>query len=333
MTPLPLPRRAALLGALGAAVLPASPAPAAGSAGAEALSAAARDYLAALGPRAAEARFAFGGPEHLDWHWFPDLFRGGRREGPRLGSLMPAQRDAAMALLAALTTPAGRDKAVAIMSLQADLGRDPGDYHAAVYGEPGGTRPWGVGWEGHHLALYASVTGGRVLPGPVFLGAHPTLVEGGPRAGLRAMAAEEDGARAALLALPAALRARALVADRTPGDTVTANRPRTGALPPEGIVLAEMPGGARSDLLRAIEAYLDAMPPDAADRERAGLRAADPARVRFAWHGSARPGELYYWRAQGERFLIEHDNSRDGGRHIHSVWRGFGTDFGGASPA
>ena len=70
-----------------------------------------------------------------------------------------------------------------------------------------------------------------------------------------------------------------------------------------------------------------------AERERAALRAADPARVRFAWHGSARPGEVYYWRAQGDRFLIEHDNSRDAGRHIHSVWRGFGTDFGGASPA
>jgi hypothetical protein len=31
---------------------------------------------------------------------------------------------------------------------------------------------------------------------------------------------------------------------------------------------------------------------------------------------------------QGSTFLLEHDNSRNRGTHIHSVWRDFAEDFG-----
>jgi hypothetical protein len=42
------------------------------------------------------------------------------------------------------------------------------------------------------------------------------------------------------------------------------------------------------------------------------------------------PDRFHYWAVQGNAFLIEHDNSRDGARHIHSVWCGFASDFGAA---
>ena len=57
--------------------------------------------------------------------------------------------------------------------------------------------------------------------------------------------------------------------------------------------------------------------------ERAGL-----ARPPFGWAGSTRPGVPHYYRLQGPTFLLEFDNSRDSGTHIHSVWRDFDHDFG-----
>jgi hypothetical protein len=35
-----------------------------------------------------------------------------------------------------------------------------------------------------------------------------------------------------------------------------------------------------------------------------------------------------YYRLQGRTFLLEFDNSRNSGTHIHSVWRDFEHDFG-----
>jgi hypothetical protein len=36
----------------------------------------------------------------------------------------------------------------------------------------------------------------------------------------------------------------------------------------------------------------------------------------------------HYYRLQGPTFVLEFDNSRNGGTHIHSVWRDFQRDFG-----
>ena len=40
------------------------------------------------------------------------------------------------------------------------------------------------------------------------------------------------------------------------------------------------------------------------------------------------PRRPQYYRLQGPTFLLEFDNSRGGGTHIHSVWRDFVEDFG-----
>ena len=50
--------------------------------------------------------------------------------------------------------------------------------------------------------------------------------------------------------------------------------------------------------------------------------------VRFGWAGSLDYSQPQYYRIQGPTFLLEFDNSRNGGTHIHSVWRDFERDFG-----
>ena len=57
--------------------------------------------------------------------------------------------------------------------------------------------------------------------------------------------------------------------------------------------------------------------------ERAGFE-----RIRFGWAGSTRPAVPHYYRLQGPTFVLEFDNSRNSGTHIHSVWRDFERDFG-----
>ena len=63
-----------------------------------------------------------------------------------------------------------------------------------------------------------------------------------------------------------------------------------------------------------------------ADFER--IRAAGLEQIRFGWAGNLEPRRPQYYRLQGPTFLLEFDNSRNGGTHIHSVWRDFQRDFG-----
>jgi hypothetical protein len=81
-------------------------------------------------------------------------------------------------------------------------------------------------------------------------------------------------------------------------------------------------------MLEIIKTYLGTLPEklNAAHFER--IRAAGIESVRFGWAGSLEPRNPYYYRLQGASFLLEHDNSRNGGTHIHSVWRDFKEDFG-----
>jgi hypothetical protein len=55
---------------------------------------------------------------------------------------------------------------------------------------------------------------------------------------------------------------------------------------------------------------------------------AGPEQIRFGWAGSLERQRPQYYRLQGPTFLLEYDNTRGGGTHIHSVWRDFERDFG-----
>ena len=94
--------------------------------------------------------------------------------------------------------------------------RDPERYHLTIYGTPSGTAAWGWRFEGHHLSLNFTLAGDHVaVDAPSFLGANPARVPKGPRAGQRALATEEDEARALLESLSEAQRREAVFAAYT----------------------------------------------------------------------------------------------------------------------
>lgn len=207
--------------------------------------------------------------------------------------------------------------------------RDPEGYFFSVFGTPSPRGAWGWRVEGHHVSLNFTVVNGTfVATTPSFFGSNPAEVRAGPKKGLRILAAEEDSARALLVALDASQRARAIIAPAAPSDIQTMNAMKVTPLSRAGIAAGELTPIQREHLLKLIDAYTSAMAPDLAADRMAKLRKADFEKIAFAWAGETERGKRHYYRVQGPTFLIEYDNTQNDANHIHSVWRDFEGDFG-----
>jgi Protein of unknown function (DUF3500) len=303
-----------------------------------AVEAAARAFLASLPAAQRErAAFAFDGSERTRWHWtVPSSVP---RNGLPLGLLSPDQRRLALALLRASTSASGYRKALDIMALQAVLRRmstgisdpfDPDLFYVSVFGAPG-PRAWGWRFEGHHLSRHFTVVRNTVVAEPFFLGAWPTRADSAYRsvtAGYRTMPREEDAARESVLSLDRALRRRVVFSSESLTDHLTQNAIRVRPLERVGVRVEDLPSRAQRRVLEIVRTYLGNHPPQMA---REALERVERGRIGgawFGWAGSTRPGVPHYYRLQGRTFLLEFDNSRNSGTHIHSVWRDFDHDFG-----
>jgi hypothetical protein len=208
------------------------------------------------------------------------------------------------------------------MSLQAALGNDPELYYVTIFGDPGSS-PWGWRWEGHHLSRHYAVVGETVTAAPFFHGAWPTTSD----AGLRAMPREEDAARELVVSLAGPARDQAIFDTRTLTRHVTQNEPVVAPLDQVGVAYGDLDATQRGLVDEIIAAYLNTLPEAVAAPLFARLEAAGRPQIRFGWAGPLEPQRPHYYRLQGPTFLLEFDNSRNGGTHIHSVWRDFDEDF------
>ncbi len=291
---------------------------------------AANGFLASLPEdRRLGAKTAFQSRDRTTWRYTP-----GSRPGMPLQEMSPAQREAAHAVLRSFLSGEGYLKVQSIMALEVVLReierwdeRDSERYWFLVFGEPGTAAPWGVRVEGHHVSLHLAVIKGRFVSStPTFLGANPAEVRSGPKKGSRALAAEEDGARALLESLGPDQRREAIVDESPYGDIVSRNGSKVDPLDARGIAFARLTPPQQKQLLGLIEIYAGTMKPKLAAERLATIRAAGLDGIRFAWAGPTVRGKPHYYRVQGSTFLIEFDNS--GGNHVHSVWRDFAGDFG-----
>lgn len=299
----------------------AQPAPKAGLA--QEMATAANAFLNALNAKARDkAVFVFSNSERFRWHWTtPDGFA---RNGLPLNEMSAAQKSLALSLLQTGSSKSGAKKALDIMALQTELKSDPEDYYVSIFGTPGGAEPWGWRFEGHHLSRHFTVVGEKVAVTPFFLGAWPTQTT----AGARAMPREEDAARELIRSLEGSARETAVFQAATLTAHVTGNDAKVRPPEPVGILYNELKEAQRSLVMELIRTYLDVLPETLA---KAGLERINKAgfdKIRFGWAGSVEPRQPQYYRLQGPTFLLEFDNSRNGGTHIHSVWRDYDQDFG-----
>jgi hypothetical protein len=173
---------------------------------------------------------------------------------------------------------------------------------------------------------------GAVVAEPYFLGAWPTRAGSAYRSvvrGERAMAREEDAARELVLSVDGRLRRRVVFSSTSLTDHLTQNAVRVRPLDRVGVLTRDLPSPAQRRVREIVQTYLANHPPALARDALARIeRAGGLGRTRFGWAGSTRPGEPHYYRLQGPTFVLEFDNSRNSGTHIHSVWRDFERDFG-----
>jgi hypothetical protein len=289
------------------------------------VAAAARTFLDALDDeRAVDALLPFDEEHRRSWAYWPT-----ERRGIPLWSLDRAQTKAAHRLVATLLTVPAYARAVTIMALDEVLDRQEGyrsdrrhggDYWVSIFGPPGG-EVWGVRFEGHHVSVHATFTGGEARLTPLFLGANPAVVHDDGLATVAPLAPEEQLGFELLHALSTEERAAAVVSDEAPDDIVTRNRGRLDrALPPTGVPLVSLRSAADVSARALLEVYLGRFP--------AGSLRPDPREATFSWAGAHERGIGHYYRISGPRLLIEFDNTQNGANHIHTVVRDPLADFG-----
>jgi hypothetical protein len=295
------------------------------------IAAAAKAVIATLDDDArARTMFPFDSEERTNWHFVPRV-----RQGLPLADMTEPQRDKTRDLLTAALSTKGLLKVDTLIALESVLARiennptrrDPLKYHLSLFGDPTPQGTWGWRFEGHHLSINLTFTGGTaVSSSPVFMGANPAEQRDGPGKGTRPLAAEEDLARTLARALADAGKP-VVYTDRPPDDILTANDRKARQLDPVGVPTSEMTPAQRDGLLALISEYANRFRPEIAAADMAKIRA-DLENLRFAWAGGLDPGQAYYYRVQGTTFLIEACNVQNQANHIHTVWRDREGDFG-----
>ena len=299
----------------------------AGQAAGSAMTERAAAFVQLLDPGQGQAaRFAFDSPVRLDWNFMGVSVK----PGLPLERMNPVQKTAAMELIASGLSADGLRKAERVMVLQdvlREMGSGPADrnrerFSVAVFGEPTGTGTWGWRLEGHHLSLSYTLAGGEIVAvTPSSFSSNPNVVRSGSHSGTVALIGEDISARRLYADLGPAQRARALIREQAFGNVLTtAGRERRLEGQREGVAVADLHPAQADLLMRLVEVYaVDHLSPPLAAQQAARVRSGDRAATHFAWAGSDREGEMWYYRLHGDTFLIEFASLRGEPLHLHTI--------------
>jgi hypothetical protein len=279
--------------------------------------------------------------------------------GVLLDDLDSAQRDLALAVMAASMSPRGYEQARRAMLFNDHLAELTGDtqrdslgewiYFFAVFGEPSTTTPWGWQIWGHHVVVSCFMVGGQIVMTPMFIAAEPTVIDEGPNAGLTILQEERDTAYTLLCALDSAQQRQAILyptlrAEDLPPELnhPTEGRHRAGCgadnlvYPYAGVRADGFTPPQHDALMALVECYVGRM------REPWGsLRRAEVEQhideTFFCWMGSSDGEGAIYYRVQSPVILIEFDNhsgvfldnAEPEAFHVHTLMRTpNGNDYG-----
>jgi hypothetical protein len=302
---------------------------------AQTVSAAANELLRSLTPeQKAKIQFKLEDEERFTWDYRPVP-----RKGLSVREMEPFQKPLANALLAASLSQRGFIKATTIMSLEdvlriaeKDSGerRNPEKYYYSIFGEPSETGTWAMRVDGHHLSLNLTVVKGKVIAAPTFFGSNPHEVRAVEnRKGLRVLNREEDLGRELITALTPEQRKVAITDEKAPADILTDNHKRLPDVPAgtkPGIAVSKLNAKQKEILDALVMEYTGNLSDDLATA-RLDAYKKSIAQLTFAWAGGINRGDGHSYRLQGPTFILEYNNTQNGGNHVHSVWREFGNDF------
>ena len=273
--------------------------------------------------------------ERIFWY-YPPL----NRHGLPLRQMDAKQRQLAYAVMASGLTDKSYEQAKLIIEHEDILGpleveqdkvtflRDTERYYFTIFGEPGGSDPWGWRVEGHHVCLNYSIWNDKVIAvTPFFFGANPAEVRKGPKNGLRILGDREDLAFELMESLDAGQQSKAIIYDEAPLDILTYNSSKVSLPREEGLPASRMSGTQQEMLMALVTLYVSQVRSDVAQERLDAFKTDGIDGIHLAWAGPVDKSKDHYYRLHGGDFLVEFDNRQDGANHIHSVYRDVENDF------
>jgi hypothetical protein len=261
-----------------------------------------------------------------------------RREGLRLGELTQAQRDAALAVLAAALSPQGYEKVLQIVEGdevlrktdggggRVNFGRD--QYYIAFLGRPSAAEPWMIQFGGHHLGLNVTLVGQEGTLAPSHTGAQPAIYQLEGKT-IRPLGRETDKAFALVNSLDEAQRKQAILGFEM-HDLVLGPGRDGQMIQPEGIKGSALTDKQR-ELLLDLAGEWTSIQNEAASKAKMAEMKKNITQTWFAWSGPTQNGSAAYFRIQGPTVIIEYAPQRLGGdptKHIHTIYRDPTNDYG-----
>ena len=273
--------------------------------------------------------------ERIFWY-YPPL----NRHGLPLREMDAKQRQLAYAVMASGLTDKSYEQAKLIIEHEDILGpleveqdkvtflRDTERYYFTIFGEPGGSDPWGWRVEGHHVCLNYSIWNDKVIAvTPFFFGANPAEVRKGPKNGLRILGDREDLAFELMESLDAGQQSKAIIYDEAPLDILTYNSSKVSLPREEGLPASRMSGTQQEMLMALVTLYVSQVRSDVAQERLDAFKTDGIDGIHLAWAGPVDKSKAHYYRLHGGGSLVEFDNRQDGANHIHSVYRDVENDF------
>lgn len=279
--------------------------------------------------------FPFEVEERMNWYYTPV-----KRKGLPLKEMSDKQQALTYELLKTTLSDQGFTKAQEIIWLENilrivenrpenDTYRDPENYLLSFFGNPSEDDLWGWRFEGHHLSLNFSTLDNRVIGlTPTFMGSNPAEIQSGEHQGKKVLRQEMELANQLLSTFSAAQKEKTVFSDKTFRDIVTTNQREVGKIKFEGISYQELKQDQQKILDELINVYFSNLEKPLADKLRNKMENNGKGGIHFAWAGSLKPNEAYYYRIHSEDVLIEFDNSQNNANHVHTVVRDLENDWG-----
>lgn len=299
--------------------------------------AAAHAFLAVLSDdEKKQALLPLNDPERQKWTNVPTKANDG---GIRLGDLAKPQLEKAVAFLSTVLSEKGYLMARNIM-LADDLllknkeraerrgGLGSANYWIAIFGTPSENEPWGVQWDGHHVAVNLTIVGEKMTLSPAFIGTQPHKFMLGEEE-IIPMENEIAWAIEFMNNLDEKQRAKAIIKNKR--GRMQAGAGKDGFIPPsKGLPVKELTPEQHAKLLKLIGLWVDDLP---AKPAAARMKELDTQlkKAHFAWYGPFTPGSDASYHLVGPEIIVEYTGQDLGGNpldHIHSIYRNPTNEYG-----
>ena len=299
--------------------------------------AAAEAFLATLSPdEKKQALLPLNDPERQKWTNVPTKANDG---GIRLGDLTRPQLESACAFLSTVLSENGYLMARNIMLADDLLLKNEGqakrrggfgsaNFWVSIFGTPSETEPWGVQWDGHHVAVNLSIVGEKMTLSPAFIGTQPHKFMLGDQE-ITPMKNEIAWAMDFMKSLNEEQRAKAVVGDKRA--RIQAGAGKDGVMPEaRGLACSELTPAQHALLLKLVGLWVNDLPAKPAAARMAELDK-QLKKAHFAWYGPFTPGSDASYHLVGPEIIVEYGGQNLGGDpldHIHSIYRNPANEYG-----